>query len=382
MKTWCAREPGGIELAVLAKYLLEVRLPHHVFRREDPARGKFKRLTDIGYQFVQDLALLLNRDVHSPWPAPVVAHGPDVQSKPSKDTHKKGCSMMFKEMSADGSITNSKELLMDRGFVLERFVVQKVTETRFKILRVNASDVELRDSAGVDLTILHPGSLQNEFKTVEIEKPELVFDHRGSVKNDFDWQFEIIACRIKLALKARHGDTEKGGGILIEPARSKGVRTKVGFAKSALTLYPATPLIYKADKTTSDEVNGIPTSIEITNAGLSKTFNIYLGKKDVFPQAAEAADRGFAPKASVQAFVAPCWHVERVDDGEHACKINMSLSEEKVTIDVCEDSVTILIPYLVNSRAIKKGEYVVARKETPEEKIAKAAQPPQQKRCV
>ena len=210
----------------------------------------------------------------------------------------------------------------------------------------------------------------------------MVFDHRGSVKSNFDWQFEIIACRIKLALNARHIENDKRVEVLIELARSKGVRTKVAFAKNALKLYPVTPTIYKADKTKPDEVKGIPTSIEITNAGLSKTFNNYLGKKDVFPQAAEAADRGFAPKASVQAFVAPFWHVERVDDGEHASKINMSLSEEKVTIDVGEDSVTILIPYLVNSRAIKKGEYVVARKETPEKKIAKAAPTPATQRCV
>ena len=274
---------------------------HHVFRRPDVTRGKFDRLSDIGYTYVQELAQIKGAAIVSPWPAPVASR---------MSESKASVGMGIKELAHDGKVTNSAELTRNLGIAVGSHVVRKATGKMFEVVKVYDEGVDLIDPDGVSINALHHSFLQGEYKIARPGKRCNCFDDHMNIQANTDWQFELIASRLKLALDAKHIEYKtslQGLRIITEPVKNKGVVTTKDYDRGELMLYPVTPFVGKILHGKPLDPKHVPTQNEIVIGG-QKHF-IYLMKKDVMPTLGESSGLGYAPRAATLPFVAPFWHV-------------------------------------------------------------------------
>ena len=224
--------------AMLIFYVLAIRIVHHIFRKEDPARGVFHTMAAIGHTFCIELATLLQKPIQSPWSG---SKGTVVASSVPR-TSAKSAVVEF----ADGAVQNSERLLLAKGYEVGGYAFRIADKTRFKIIVLDAQ-VHMEDDLGESLYVRSGAMLGGGFRPMKAEK-EIVHIHdwfkTSEPSQSLDWQLEVAAAKVKLAVHDLHGESLRqleDLEIVVAPILKKGVWTKREFAPRELKLFPLTP---------------------------------------------------------------------------------------------------------------------------------------------
>ena len=134
--------------AKLIFYVLAIRLVHHLFRKEDPARGVFQTMAAIGHTFCIELATLLQKPIPSPW----IGCKPAAMKSQSATRSSGGGAKAAVVEFAEGAVQNSHGLLVAKGFQVGGFAVRVADKTRPRIIVLYAQ-VQLEDDLGVSVYV-------------------------------------------------------------------------------------------------------------------------------------------------------------------------------------------------------------------------------------
>ena len=233
-----AKSMEGITASLF--YLLQVRLVHHVFRKEDRSRGVFQTMHDIGHAFCADLASAFGVAVNSPWTAT-----PAVAAKNAPKSH----AVASIEFDENGAVANLVDLLAQKGYVAGGYVLRGSDKIRFKVESIAGDRVQLRDDAECALTIRSSALLKGNFRPIKgATAIEYLTNWRDVAEpsQGIEWKFAVASSKILASLDAAHRTHAKcldGVAIALRPPKDKGVYTTVEFDRGELVLVPLTTAI-------------------------------------------------------------------------------------------------------------------------------------------
>ena len=223
-------------------YMLMLRLVHHVLKKPDDSRGKFTDMNQIGHQFISDLVALVDYGVQPPWA------GEDTSAKTK---HANAPSVGVSVFSGD-AVSNSAELLAERGFMVDKLVTSKTVDGVWQITAMDTC-VHLTCN-GLDLHLdIHKFSSSVQTNEWKIAKPMSAiiimqdWRERAHPLESVDFEQKCVESRMVLALRAlqkRHEDIMNGIDPLIDAnGKLKGVQVNRDFAPNELVLVPLTDSI-------------------------------------------------------------------------------------------------------------------------------------------
>ena len=363
-------------VSMLCLYLLQVRVVHHICRKEDPTRGTFTTLSGIGHQFVTELATHVGRKIESPWQPQ-----PSTKAKPTSDSNESENKIAFVSFAA-GRVSNVADLLLERGYKLND-VVQRVSDNvRFHIQDIGEL-VTLEDDVGAQIK-LRPDALikPGKFRKIASEAGVVYMENwmeRAEPSADLAWQSDLRSSMLKIAVDQLHHnyfEALDGLAIVTHPTKSRGVWTTREFKAKELTLVPLTTNIaFKVEDDKNDRTAGaVATQERVTCGRTGATKVAYLARKFMEPPDLEeqsgkltAAAAGHVIKEEAAPFIVPFWLVAYTGDDEDERGVNMYFANE--TVEVMERKIR--VPIIRNSRKIAKDVMLICyRSDLPKPKAA------------
>ncbi|CAK0819464.1 unnamed protein product [Prorocentrum cordatum] len=344
-----------------------MRLVHHCMKKPDPRSQKFESLHHIGYEYVQDLATIAGTQITSPWAkkgAPPRA--PAQQAAASAQVQSVGgiADRMYKLASMGVSANCHIEVIKMKTV----YKVQEVKEDEIKLQSIGDGSDYTVDSAYLLKSLLTPRA--QEFTVITKREPKkdaaLSPFHackpaRCDPRSNSDWQRMVLVCHVTSALDAL-GNLQGAAGemvdIVTEPTEHRGVYAKVDIDVSSAIFPPFSTKVAFSDAAPD---GAIDVGAEITNAdGVAQKLYIFMKLQKHDPGGIADNTRGSYKMAKIEGSMPHYWLIDKeVTDPK---KSNMAIKLHTVDASVGAEKFTLKIPFLENTKPIKKGDKLRALK--------------------
>ncbi|CAK0796998.1 unnamed protein product [Prorocentrum cordatum] len=314
---------------------------------------KFESLHHIGYEYVQDLATIAGTQITSPWakkgappkaPAQQAAASAQVQSVG-------GIADRMHKLASMGVSANCHIEVIKMKTV---FKVQEVKEDEIKLQSIGDGSDYTVDSAYLLKSLLTPRA--QEFKVYIND-----WSARCDPRSNSDWQRMVLVGHVTSALDAL-GNLQGAAGemvdIVTEPTEHRGVHAKVDIDVSSAIFPPFSTKVAFSDTAPN---GAIDVGAEITNAdGVAQKLYIFMKLQKHDPGGIADNTRGSYKMVKIEGFMPHYWLIDKeVTDPK---KSNMAIKLHTVDASVGAEKFTLKIPFLENTKPIKKGDQLRALK--------------------